>query len=485
MMKVLIPVIALVVILGALITLEGLRVIDLIPSWPNEPAPTSTRDRDRDRDDDDDRISTPSPSPSPSPTPNTPAPTPAPTPPPAPELRGDGGSVRITSEVEFEFTPNRSGMWEFRTSDNGNTDPYIEIFDSWGGYLGYDDDSGDGFNAFLRVPLEAGQTYQISMGFWGDVANGCLLTVEPASTQTLARGGDVVTVNGVTEYLFTPDSSGQWTFVTSDNGGSDPYLELYDSRGNLIAHDDDSAGNYNARITAHLNAGETYMVTARFWSTGAGSYVLSVHPGGAGPGGASIAIPSYGGVFEINEASSIEFIPEYEGLWLFITSNNYGDPYLEIFDVYGNWVAEDDDSAGDRNAFIAIYLAESMSYTINTTFYGGGAGEYILSVLPTYFMPDRGGTLEIYQATGIVFTPDRSGTWEIQTSNNYGDPYLWVHDEYGYVIAYDDDSAGGENSRIILDMQAGSYYFINAGFYYGYGLEYGGHGEYVLTISRR
>ena len=92
----------------------------------------------------------------------------------------------------------------------------------------------------------------------------------------LPSSGGSVRVNGNTEFAFTPNQSGQWEFRTSENGSSDPLLEIYDSNRRLLAEDDDSGGNYNALITANLNANESYVINARFWGDGSGSYRLTV-----------------------------------------------------------------------------------------------------------------------------------------------------------------------------------------------------------------
>lgn len=60
-------------------------------------------------------------------------------------------------------------------------------------------------------------------------------------------------------------------------GDTDPLIRLYDSRNELIAEDDDSGGNLNARLEFVLPADGTVTILARTFFTGAGgSYELTV-----------------------------------------------------------------------------------------------------------------------------------------------------------------------------------------------------------------
>jgi len=188
-----------------------------------------------------------------------------------------GGNIQVNGTTEFLFTPVLSGDWEFVTSNNGTSDPLLEIFDMTGRLLADDDDSGEGYNAHITIHLDAGTTYMINARFWGSGSGSYTLTVSnTSSANVIPSGGGSVRVTEATDFVFTPDRSGTWEFRTSDNGNSDPMLYLYVLHGNLVAEDDDSGGNLNALITANLDAGESYVINARFWADGGGSYLLTV-----------------------------------------------------------------------------------------------------------------------------------------------------------------------------------------------------------------
>ena len=92
-------------------------------------------------------------------------------------LNGYGDEVRVSQYTEFEFTPGFAGWWEIYTWDNGYSDPYVEVYDQWGTRVGYDDDSGGDYNAYLEVYLDAGVSYTIMVGFYGEDPNSCMLSV--------------------------------------------------------------------------------------------------------------------------------------------------------------------------------------------------------------------------------------------------------------------------------------------------------------------
>ena len=345
----------------------------VFPFSPNRAAPeqSSRPDRTEDRED-----TSPSPSPSPTQAPS------------AGGLRGDGGEVRVTRETEFEFTPDTSGIWEFFTSDNGDADPFLEIFDSYGYKAAYDDDSGGNMNAHIQIELFAGQKYKILAGFYDDDSGSFLLTArlvaggqeppvtdppatDPPTTQAPERpimevpgeGGSVL-IRGETVVAFIPAYSEYWEIFTSNNNDCDPFLELTDARGNILAADDDGMGDLNARLLLQLNAGETYFVNAKFYGDYDGEYTLTIRPGEVQ------AIPDAGGTVHVNGGTMLPFTPNRTGIWEFYTTNNGdSDPYIVIYAPDYDLLADDDDSGEGYNAFLTVELIEGEMYFVNVWFY--------------------------------------------------------------------------------------------------------------------
>lgn len=191
----------------------------------------------------------------------------------------NGSSIRVSGSSVYTFTPDKFGVYTFSTSNSGASDPYLVLFDVEGFYIADDDDGGFGNNALLTVPLNAGETYVLGVGFYR-YGGSCSLTVSDAAAVTIPGNGGTANVDGSTLYMFTPGQSGTWEFKTSNNEYCDPYLWLYDASGKLIEENDDGAGtNYddlNALITADLNAGTTYYLFASCFQFEYGSYTLTV-----------------------------------------------------------------------------------------------------------------------------------------------------------------------------------------------------------------
>jgi hypothetical protein len=325
-----------------------------------------------------------------------------------------GGVVHVNGTTEFYFTPNTAGVWEFRTSGNLG-DPLLEIFDENRVLIARDDDSGGALNALIRHYLADGQTYIVNARFFGTGTGSYTLTVTPpgnetpppavdldpppvtdvnpplpdtpvTSGSTIPRGGGAVQVIGTTEFTFTPNESGMWEFRTSNNTG-DPLLELFDSTGTRIARDDDSGGGLNALIRHNLTAGQTYTVNARFFSTGTGSYTLTVSPPTQLQN-----IPAGGGSVQVSGTTEFSFTPNTSGVWELRTSNNTGDPLLELYDANRTQIARDDDGAGGLNALIRHNLVAGQTYIINARFWSTGTGSYTLTVTPPGAASDSGAS---------------------------------------------------------------------------------------------
>jgi hypothetical protein len=75
--------------------------------------------------------------------------------------------MRLNASQGLLFTPSQSGTWEFRTSNNGSSDPFLIVFAPDGSQLGNNDDGAGNKNALLTLELTAGETYDIKAGYYG------------------------------------------------------------------------------------------------------------------------------------------------------------------------------------------------------------------------------------------------------------------------------------------------------------------------------
>ena len=77
-------------------------------------------------------------------------------------IPGYGGHVWVSNETDFIFTPERSGIWEIRTSYNDDCDPYLILFEYPDEYIIYDDDGAGDLNSLIQIYLESGRTFVIN-----------------------------------------------------------------------------------------------------------------------------------------------------------------------------------------------------------------------------------------------------------------------------------------------------------------------------------
>jgi len=296
-------------------------------------------------------------------------------------------------------------------------------------------------------------------------------TPSPSSKNSIPGDGGEVRVSGATEFSFIPDNTGLWVIYTSESEGFDPYLELYDARGNLIAEDDDT-GETDAMIMNDLQAGTSYKINVWFIEDGgSGECLLSV---GYIDESYIGTIPSSGGAVFVEDASVYRFKPEISGLWEFLTSDNDEcDPAMVIFNAHGNCVGNDDDGGDDGNAYIAVELYSGDTYIIAAGF-NEESGSCLLTVTylngsaiaSTGVIAGDGGTYKVNEATVFEFTPKDTNMWQIHTSDNGDcDPYLVVYNSDGEVVAEDDDGTGSSNAMLAIFAMGGETYYITAGYY--------------------
>ena len=215
---------------------------------------------------------------------STPVPTLPPAPPPAPPTSAptaappgedqddgstniippNGGEFIVGEETLFTFTPRETGVWEITTTNSGRSDPILDLLDDRGNDIIWDDDSNGGLDARIIRLLKGGTEYQINVRFWS-LSDPTTLVVHSPHVIDFPNTGGVLDVWQETYLLFRPAQAGSWLFETSDNGDSDPVLELFDADGDWIMGDDDSGEGMNARFTATLEAGKDYYLHARFW----------------------------------------------------------------------------------------------------------------------------------------------------------------------------------------------------------------------------
>ena len=204
----------------------------------------------------------------------------------------EGGRFDIVGHTEILFTPGVSGEWDIRTSDNGDSDPFLLLIDQYGEVMFYNDngdadrhdhyiDNGGDLNAFITTYLEAGITYTIEVRVYtNDESEGsCTLTISfvpEEEIELIPIGLGDTLVREDSWFGFTPEQSGIYEFRTSEKDDSDPYLLIMDDKLNNVIYDDNSGGGFSAFASVHLEAGVEYTVEIVFYIHGGQGTTLTI-----------------------------------------------------------------------------------------------------------------------------------------------------------------------------------------------------------------
>ncbi len=447
---------------------------------------------------------------------------------PGQTLAGELAGDILAAAYTFTGTAGQSVTITLLSED---FDSYLVLKDAAGTDLVSDDDSAGNLNARIgNFALPADGTYTIIATSYNNATPGNFtLTLEvagaaitpiqatPTFTPTPAIGVIVTPVVSGGETPITPGQAvtgllaanstgatfifdgraGEQVTILLESGAFDAYLTLQDATGNILATDDDSAGNLNARIRDFaLPADGTYTIIASSFSGAAsGPFTITLESTGSGaviettptpvPPVVTV-VPATGDTLQPNvplagtlsaEQPTVSYTftgTAGQSVTITLESDAF-DSYLTLQDAAGNDLATDDDSAGSLNARISDFAlpADGVYTVVVNSFIGAAAGDFTLTlemaggsaVVPTPLPPvvtvvpatgdtllpnvPLAGTLSAEQPTmSYTFTGAAGQNVTITLESDAFDAYLTLQDARGNVLATDDDSAGSLNARI-------------------------------------
>lgn len=291
------------------------------------------------------------------------------------------------------------------------------------------------------------------------------------------------------------------------SGDLDPEVQIVNSRGEVVAANDDAPDSLDARIIGLiLRESDTYVIIASRFGGAAGrsrgSFALTLEAASESGLGRRIdfplpILPDNPVTGTITGSDSVRFyaFDGSAGDRVTIRMNRIGgglDPLVALADSTGRELISDDDGGGGQNSLInAFTLSADGEYIIVATRFeraaGSSAGEYELELElvegtgappPTepppdarrieYNIPAAGVISET--RTSILFAFEgRAGDVITITMNRVNgdlDPLVELLNANQSVIASDDDSGGDRNARIeaFTLPQAGTYYLRAARF---------------------
>lgn len=126
---------------------------------------------------------------------------------------------------------------------------------------GYSTDDGDVRFAF--VPYGSDGSFDYAITFTDDEVYDYI--VNDASFLCYVDNGEII------NFTICPTESGNWIFTSLSDG--DTYATIYDSEGNYIYSNDDDGDGSNFYIEYYLNAGESYILSVKWYSESSSGYM--------------------------------------------------------------------------------------------------------------------------------------------------------------------------------------------------------------------
>lgn len=194
------------------------------------------------------------------------------------------------------FEEGLSNLYDLQLSDttsvlldmvSADLDAALEVRDSLGTTVASDDQGGTGDDARINRSLSPGIYSIIATSAEGIQVGGYTLTLtDPCQSSATVlpvdtvsgqlTNADCVFATGTPADRYVLTLTGPLNMqIDLKSGAFDPYLELRDAGGALLASDHDGGSGFDAQITMSLGAG-SYTILAVSANTALGAYVLEV-----------------------------------------------------------------------------------------------------------------------------------------------------------------------------------------------------------------
>jgi len=283
------------------------------------------------------------------------------------------GTLHEGDEHWFSVRPSETGIVTVETS--GDTDTYLEAYDSSRVLIDENDDGGESYNAKLGIHAEAGKTYLFKVrGFDGDDSGPYHLRASFEPIRDL-RFGDWVSgaLRKGEDQWFSIRTEAAGIVMVETSGDTDTYLEAYAASGPSIANDDDGGDGLNARLEIGVEAASIYRIKLSLYGENNGPYRIRAHFEPFPPDMEQNTERSRAAPIKLGEAIHVYLhtvsesrwyrydIPRPETLFVVQTRGNM-DMFLSLYDADGKLIKEDDDSGEGKNALISHRLGPGTVY---------------------------------------------------------------------------------------------------------------------------
>ena len=276
------------------------------------------------------------------------------------------GNLGRGQEIWYSVTAAQDGLLTVETS--GNTDTYLEAYDSRRNLIVENDDGPNNLNARVLISVTRGNTYLFKLRGYDSSASGPFSISASNASATQLRAGS--TYNGIVNeaqgilFRFTADRSGMLTVETS--GQTDTTITLYDDKFEYLDSDDDSAEYPNDRIIYPVLSGRTFYIDVNAFESGPFGINASIAPFVQLQPGSL-----YNGNIGYEQIIVFSFTADRNGM-LTVETSGRTDTYITLYDENFEYLDSDDDSAGGINDRITYRVSSRRVYFIEVGAYGEG-----------------------------------------------------------------------------------------------------------------
>ncbi|MDR2150408.1 MAG: formylglycine-generating enzyme family protein [Spirochaetaceae bacterium] len=403
----------------------------------------------------------------------------------------------------------RDGFYQFtaKNTKGVDLDTYIAIYDADEYYRASDDDSGEGLDASLFIPLEAGEyglvvvcfneeegtdsSFALSMNDMTDLIAG--RAPELHAGENISK--DFADANDFALIRLHIDSAGLYTISAKDiqDADFDTYIALYDINRTYLASDDDSGDAAAALLNVNLEPGE-YLVFVGYVGTDhfeGGSCELSITgikdqpPTETAPPSPDYRVQQLSVVPEEPLVLSFTDTDEYrirltieQEAWYQVSAENLtgADFDADLVLLYNDeWSYTGDDGylevfleSGEYTVFFSYRGEEQVREDTAYLFYVSIEDEEEVSLdelisWSAEIAPGEPVELGFSSAEDEHYVRlfiDRKAVYEIRARNTQGvdlDTYIAVYDSEITLVGSDDDGGESLDAYLFVSLEPGEY----------------------------
>ncbi|SHI80819.1 ABC transporter substrate-binding protein [Wenxinia saemankumensis] len=347
--------------------------------------------------------------------------------------------VLMNNQYTGLFSVSAPTAVRLEAEGRGGGDPVIDLRDAAGEILLSDDDSGGGGASYAATTLEPG-TYCLSMQSY--------------------------------------DGSPMTGFVRVSRDGQD---QLTDGGGAMPV----DAGTDTAADTGTETATDTGTDTG---TPSTGGCTMASNALGDGPIDGSLSMGGVSATAPVNQIDAWTFTLSQPAPITITATNEFADPVVTLYDGAGNYLAENDDydglnsqldmttplAAGEYCIELAALSDSNEPITVSVTEYDPRAamdaliaageasppldGSYPITELGVAQSRLRHDAQVGSDASWFRIDVDEGGLLLIEAvANGNGDPVIFLYDDIGREVAYNDDSGSSYDSMIATRVLPGTY----------------------------